>query len=116
RLKQADLEEFVSDPERLGQWYRGEYAPTRTSGTQGMKALIVQDRAMLELLFALQMGRGSVFSSTPADVVKRLLHPARLATVTIGRGFYPTGAALAYAPAAANAFIQRLWVTEIDPL
>jgi phenylacetate-CoA ligase len=116
RLKEADLEAFVSDPERLGEWYLGEYAPTRTSGTQGMKALIVQDRAMLDLLFALQMGRGSVFASRPIDVVDRLLHPARLATVTIGRGFYPTGAALAYAPRAANAFIRRLWLTEIDPL
>src|SRR4051812_47512193 len=44
-LKLADLEAFVSDPARLGQWYRGQYALSRTSGTQGLKAMIVQDRA-----------------------------------------------------------------------
>src|SRR3954466_1551922 len=35
RLRRADLEEFLSDPNRLGQWYLGQYAPSRTSGTQG---------------------------------------------------------------------------------
>src|SRR5438094_4882517 len=46
RLNRAGLEEFVSDPDRLGQWYLGRYALSRTSGTQGMKAFIVQDRSV----------------------------------------------------------------------
>src|SRR5215471_19043976 len=41
-LHLAELEEFMSDPTRLGQWYRGQYALSRTSGSSGMQAVIVQ--------------------------------------------------------------------------
>ena len=116
RLRRSDLEEFVSDPDRLGQWYQGRYAVSRTSGTQGLPALIVQDRGMMELLFALQIVRACVFPAGPAAVLQRLIRPARLAVVTIGRGFYPSAAALAYAPAAYCRFVNRLWLTHIEPL
>ncbi len=116
RLKRAEIEEFVSDPSRLGEWYLGEYAVSRTSGTQGLQALIVQDRKMMELLFALQMTRGTAFETTPRGILSRLCTRARLAVVTIGRGFYPSAAALAYAPPASNSFVQRQWFTHIEPL
>jgi phenylacetate-coenzyme A ligase PaaK-like adenylate-forming protein len=116
RLKRAEIESFVSDPARLGQWYLGRYAVSRTSGTQGLQALIVQDRRMMELLFSLQMSRGTVFPVSPLGVVQRLVRKARLAVVTIGRGFYPSAAAMAYAPAASRSFINRLWLTHIEPL
>jgi phenylacetate-CoA ligase len=115
-LKRAELEDFVSDPDRLGQWYQGKYALSRTSGTQGLKALIVQDRPMMELLFALQMIRGTAFPTTPLAIARRVLRPARLAVITIGRGFYPTASALAYAPPAAKVFVRRLWLKHIEPL
>jgi phenylacetate-coenzyme A ligase PaaK-like adenylate-forming protein len=116
RLRRADLEEFVSEPDRLGQWYQGRYAVSRTSGTQGLKAMIVQDRGMMELLFALQIARPNLFPATPAAALQRLFRPVRLAVVTIGRGFYPSAAALAYAPAAYYRFVNRLWLTHIEPL
>ncbi len=116
RLKLRDLEAFMSDPQRLGQWYLGEYAVSRTSGTQGMQAVIVQDRRMMELLFALQMTRGTVFPTTPWGIVARLVHRARLAVITIGRGFFPSAAALAYAPKASRRFVKRLWLHDIEPL
>jgi phenylacetate-coenzyme A ligase PaaK-like adenylate-forming protein len=115
-LRRAELEEFVSAPERLGQWYRGKYAVSHTSGTQGLQALIVQDRSMTELLFALQMARGTVFPASPRGIVQRLVDRARLAVLTIGRGFYPSAAALAYAPPASEVFVHRLWLTSIEPL
>ena len=115
-LKLADLEGFVDKPDNLGQWYRDQYALSRTSGTQGLKALIVQDRAMMELLFALQIGRGSVFPVSPLSVIQRLLRRARFAAVTIGRGFYPSASGLAYQPAGSDAFMRRLWLKNIDPL
>src|SRR5262249_31188721 len=67
-------------------------------------------------LFALQMMRGSAFPPTPWEVLKRMVERARLAVVTIGRGFYPSAAALAYAPDGACFFINRLWLQNIDPL
>lgn len=115
-LRRADLEAFMSNPGRLGQWYLGKYAPSRTSGTQGMKALIVQDQGMMELLFALQMSRGGAFPTDPISIVRHALRPARLAVVTIGRGFYPTAAALAYAPSATSAFVRRLWLQHFEPI
>jgi phenylacetate-coenzyme A ligase PaaK-like adenylate-forming protein len=115
-LKRAELEEFMSDPNRLGQWYRGRYAPSHTSGTQGVQAIIVQDRRMLELLFVLQMTRGTVFPTGPIGVLKRLVRPARLAVGTIGGGFFPTAVALAYVPKAALRFVNRLWLKHIEPI
>ncbi|MDW8223853.1 MAG: hypothetical protein RMJ82_12980 [Gemmatales bacterium] len=116
RLKLRDLEDFMSEPQRLGQWYLGQYAVSRTSGTQGVQAVIVQDRDMMELLFALQMTRGTVFPTTPWGIVSRLFRRARLAVITIGRGFYPSAAALAYAPKASRRFVKRLWLKHIEPL
>jgi phenylacetate-coenzyme A ligase PaaK-like adenylate-forming protein len=116
RLRLAELEEFVSDPSRLGQWYLGEFAPSRTSGTQGLKAMIVQDKHMMELLFAVQIVRGSTLRSGPVAIVKRLCEKVRLAVLTIGRGFYPSASMLAYAPQATNAFIHRIWLQHYEPL
>ncbi|MBL8794958.1 MAG: phenylacetate--CoA ligase family protein [Planctomycetia bacterium] len=116
RLKLADLERFIQDPARLGQWYLGRYAVSHTSGTQGQKAVIVQDRSMTELLFALQMLRGSVLTVSPLEFLQRLFQRNRLAAVTIGQGFYPSAVALAYAPPAADVLVQRLWIKRIEPL
>jgi putative adenylate-forming enzyme len=115
-LHLAELEEFMSDPTRLGQWYRGQYALSHTSGSSGMQAVIVQDRAMLELLFSLQMLRGNPFALSFKSIVPRLFTRTRLAVVTIGQGFFPSASALAYAPRAAHRFINRLWVTKIEPV
>jgi phenylacetate-CoA ligase len=113
-ILRRDVEEFMSDPERLGQWYQGQYACSHTSGTGGMQAVIVQDRSMLELLFALQMLRGSPLARTPGGFFQRLFRKTRLAVVTIGKGFYPSASALAYAPEASKAFIERMWLSDID--
>jgi phenylacetate-CoA ligase len=115
-LTKAELEPFVNDPGRLGEWYKGEYALSRTSGTQGLKATIVQDRAMMELLFALQIGRGSVFPISPINLLTRLFSRARLAAVTIGRGFYPSASGLAYQPRGAETFVKRLWLKHFEPV
>ena len=116
QVKLAELEEFVSDPGRLGQWYRGKYAISRTSGTGGLQAIIVQDRAMMELLFALQMLRGSRLTRSPLAILQRLFRRTRLAVVTIGQGFFPSASALAYEPAGAEFFINKLWIQQIEPL
>jgi phenylacetate-coenzyme A ligase PaaK-like adenylate-forming protein len=116
RLQRVAIERFVSDPHRLGQWYLGRFALSRTSGTEGLQALIVQDRGMMDLLFALQITGSNLFPRSPAAILNRLVQRARLAVVTIGRGFYPSAAALAYAPTASKCFVQCLWVTHIEPL
>ncbi len=115
-LRLAELDDFMSNPARLGQWYKGRYAPSRTSGTQGLPAVIVQDRGMMDLLFALQMTRASSFQTNPLAALRLLFRPVRLAAITIGRGFYPSAVGLAYAPAASRRFMDRLWLTDIEPI
>lgn len=115
-LKRAELEDFLSDPGHLGQWYRGRYAITRTSGTQGIPALIVQNRDMLELLFALQMTRGTVIPSSPLEILPYVLHRKRIAAITLGRGFYPSAVSLAYTPPEARWFTNWYWLDSIEPL
>jgi phenylacetate-coenzyme A ligase PaaK-like adenylate-forming protein len=92
------------------------YAVARTSGSQGLKALIVQDRSMMELLFAVQVGNFPGFSTSPITILQRLLTRTRWATVTIGRGFYPSAVGLAYAPKSTDWFVDRLWLAKIDPI
>src|SRR5512135_3389012 len=62
---------------------------------------------MMELLFALQMTRGTVFPRTPLAILERIVRRARLAVVTVGRGFYPSAAVMAYAPPASKVFRFR---------
>src|SRR5262249_49599807 len=107
-LKLPDLERFVADPDNLGRWYQGKYALSHTSGTQGLRAMIVQDYSMMELLFALQSLRGSALTTTLPAFLDRLCHRTRLAVVTIGRGFFPSSASLAYQPRATEHFVDRL--------
>lgn len=115
-VKRQEVEEFMADPQRLGQWYRGRYAVSHTSGSSGLQAIIVQDRPGMELLFALQSLRGSPLTTSVADFFSRLFRRTRLAVATIGRGFYPSAVALAYAPPGIKYFVNRLWVSKIEPL
>jgi phenylacetate-coenzyme A ligase PaaK-like adenylate-forming protein len=57
-----------------------------------------------------------VFPANPVAVAARLISRARLAVITIGRGFYPSAAALAYEPEGARFFVNRLWLQHIEPL
>lgn len=117
KINQAEAEQFMTDTARLGQWYQGKYALSHNSGTEGFKAIIIQGREMLELLFALQMFRGSPFGLTLGSMIKRMLfHRTRLAVVTIGKGFYPSASALAYSPEASASFINRRWISQIEPV
>jgi phenylacetate-CoA ligase len=57
-----------------------------------------------------------VLAEGPWATLVRLLRPARLAAVTIGKGFFPSAVALAYAPPATRLFMKQLWLTHIEPL
>ena len=115
RLKLAEMEAFMRDPARLGQWYLDEFALSHTSGSSGLQAVIVQDRAMMELLFALQMLRGSSLTRSAKAILQRVFKRTRLAVVTIGQGFFPSASALAYEPKGATTFVERKWLTRIEP-
>lgn len=116
RLRRAELEAFVDDPANCGQLFRGEFAVSHTSGSQGQPLLLVQDQYCLELLFALQMSRGNV--STPVSVgeaLRRLREPVRMAVLYMKEGFYPSVSAFDHMPAGARGLVQLLRVAPTEP-
>jgi phenylacetate-coenzyme A ligase PaaK-like adenylate-forming protein len=114
-IQRADLEAFLDDPSNEGKWYLGKYAPSHTSGSQGQPMLMVQPRRVLDLLFQLQMTRGNIQRATPREAMRRLMRPARLAVVTLKRGFYPSASAFEYMPKSVSRFMRVLWLSQTDP-
>jgi phenylacetate-coenzyme A ligase PaaK-like adenylate-forming protein len=103
-----DAEEFFAEPANLGKLFRGKYALSHTSGSQGQPLIIVQPEDNLELLFALQVGRGNTSSVGIAEAVRRWVSPARLAAVILKPGFYPSASAFAYMPEYVKRFVDVL--------
>ncbi|RUL84887.1 phenylacetate--CoA ligase family protein [Tautonia sociabilis] len=114
-IRRADLERFLDDPNNEGTLFRGKYIASHTSGSQGQPMLIVQDRGLSELMFGLQMTRGNARKPTPLEAARRLCSPARLAVVTLKRGFYPSATVFQAIPAAARPFLRLLWLSQTDP-
>jgi phenylacetate-coenzyme A ligase PaaK-like adenylate-forming protein len=114
RIRRRELEAFLDDPANEGRPFLGEYAASHTSGSQGQPMLMVQAPAQVELFFGLQMTRGNVKRVTPLEAVRRLVRPARLAVVTLKKGFYPSASLFEYMPPNVRRFIQLLWLSQTD--
>ena len=113
-VRRSVLERFIDDPANEGRPFLGRFAVSHTSGSQGQPMLMVQDRRALELLFGLQMTRGSVRRATPVEALRRLMHPARLAVVTLKHGFYPSASTFQNMPAAARPYLKVLRLSQTD--
>lgn len=113
-IRRADLEQFVDDPANEGRLFLDRYVPSHTSGSQGQPMLMVQDRRTLELMFGLQMTRGKAGKVSAAEAVRRFLQPARLAVVTLKRGFYPSASTFEYMPKPARRFMNVLRLSQTD--
>jgi phenylacetate-coenzyme A ligase PaaK-like adenylate-forming protein len=107
-VRRDDVERFVEDESNLGKYFRDKYVLSHTSGSQGQPLLIVQPKDNVELLFALQVSRGNSSSLTVGEVVKHLFKPAKLAAVTLKKGFFPSAVAFEYMPEGAKQFIEVL--------
>ena len=53
----SDLDQFIHDPEKIGQSYLGKYTVCTTSGTTGQPAILLQDSATMNLMGALNILR-----------------------------------------------------------
>jgi phenylacetate-coenzyme A ligase PaaK-like adenylate-forming protein len=56
-VRRSDLENFIHDPEKIGQPYLGKYTVCTTSGTTGQPAILLQDSATMSLMGALNILR-----------------------------------------------------------
>ncbi|MBX3415697.1 MAG: phenylacetate--CoA ligase family protein [Pirellulales bacterium] len=107
QISRKEVERYLSDPANLGRWFRGRYAVSHTSGSQGQPLLIVQDRRALEILFATMAARGDVAGRPGlAEGVRRLRVPKRIAVVAVQRGFYPSGAAFEFMPEIVGPYVN----------
>jgi len=109
------LEAFMDVHENADRLFLDRYVVSHTSGSQGQPMLIVQDPKSLELSFELQLSRGNNEKVGPVEVMNRLLRPARLAVVTLKRGFYPSATMFQHMPSAARSFVNLLWLSQTDP-
>jgi phenylacetate-coenzyme A ligase PaaK-like adenylate-forming protein len=107
-VRRDEVEKFFADESNLGRYFRDKYVLSHTSGSQGQPALIVQPKDNVELLFALQAARGNSENLTLGEVVKHIVKPARLAAVTLKKGFFPSAVAFEYMPEGARQFIEVL--------
>lgn len=106
-VRQADVEQFLENPDNLGRWFLGRYAVSHTSGSQGQPMMILQDRKALEIFFALMCSRANP-AGTPGILqgISRLLKPVRVAIVTMRRGSYPSGSAIEFMPELVGNFVR----------
>lgn len=56
-IRQGDLDAFIHQPENIGRLYLGKYIVCTTSGTTGQPAILLQDRATMSLMGALNILR-----------------------------------------------------------
>jgi phenylacetate-CoA ligase len=109
-VTRAGLAAFTADPANLGAWYLGRYAVSHTSGSQGPPLNIAQDRRAIELLFSLMSARANAGAKPgPAEGLRRLREPARVAVVALHRGFYPSSAAFEFMAAETAPFTRVQW-------
>lgn len=110
-----DVHRFMSDPKNLGRWYRGKYAVSHTSGSQGPPLAIVQDRRCIETLFATISARANAGAKPNIiEAARRLREPARIAVIAQERGFYPSGAAFEFLPEIAKPFVNVYWLSAMQ--
>jgi len=113
--RRADIEAFVDQSENEGRYYLGRYVPSHTSGSQGQPMLMIQPKELVELFYVLQVTRGNARRVNVREVIRRFQRPARLAIVTLKRGFYPSATSFMYMPEVARRFVDTLWLSQTDP-
>jgi phenylacetate-CoA ligase len=116
RIRKNDLEKFIADSANLGRWHLGRYAVSHTSGTQGRPSLIVQERRALSILFAMMSSRANAVGE-PGIVEgwRRLRSPARVAIISLQRGFYPSGSAFEFMQEIVGRFVRVERFTSMQP-
>lgn len=115
-IRGDDVARFIADRGNLGRLFRGRYAVSQTSGSQGQPLMLVQNRRCLEILFGIMASRASALGKPGLlEGLRRLIRPVRLAIVTTRRGFFPSGAAFEFMPAMAGPFIRMTQLSSMQP-
>jgi phenylacetate-coenzyme A ligase PaaK-like adenylate-forming protein len=115
-VRRADLERFINDEANRTRCYHDRYVISHTSGSQGQPLLLVQEKSVYELLFALQLSRGNAAPRlTIRQAMHHLRHPVRLATVGSAPGFYPSSMSFAHLPPVVRSYVRLESFSATDP-
>jgi phenylacetate-coenzyme A ligase PaaK-like adenylate-forming protein len=105
-VRRDELADFMEDLSNVGKYFRGKYAVSCTSGSQGQPLLLVQTKDIIDLLFALHISRGNNQPIGLRAAVEHILRPARLAVIIFKPGYYASASAFSYLPRAATRYLQ----------
>ena len=117
-LRREDLEEFVTDPDNIGKFYRDRYVLFHTSGTTGQTTVMVYDREAFEHIKAVGLVRGFDRPASPWTALKAAVNPnkSKFAIVVITGGLYPAVTNFHYMPKATNAFFEMKLFSLFTPM
>lgn len=116
QIKFKDAERFIASGENAGKLFQDKYVLLHTSGSQGQPTIVVQTPRNVQLTFMFQATRGNTTGRTDTrEIVSRFMSPARLAVVTLKRGFYPTAANFDFFPAELRPFVKLKRWSQTDP-
>ena len=108
-MRRGDVERFLLDDHNLGKYFHDKYVVSHTSGSQGRPLLLMLSEGQHR---AAVCAAGVARKSTAARRARRLagqwFHPARLATVMLKPGFYPSSTAFEYMPEGVRPLMQVL--------
>jgi phenylacetate-coenzyme A ligase PaaK-like adenylate-forming protein len=105
-VRRDELASFMEDVSNVGKYFRGKYAVSRTSGSQGQPLLLIQTKEQINLLFALHISRGNNKPIGLRAAFQHILHPARLAVIIFKPGFYASASAFSYMPQGAKRYMN----------
>jgi len=83
-----ELHRFVSDPNKIGQFYLDRYTVCTTSGTTGVPAVLLQDQATMNLMGALNLLRSVPAWMTMKDLGRILKSGMKTGAVWATGGHY----------------------------
>ncbi len=91
-VTRAGVEAFIADPSRVGEPFLGRYLVWTTSGTSGVRAVLVQDRMALAVYTPVSVVRGYLVSNPPRrlflDVARVVRRGGRVAALLATGGHY----------------------------
>jgi phenylacetate-coenzyme A ligase PaaK-like adenylate-forming protein len=107
-VRRGDVERFLLDDHNLGSYFLGKFVVTHTSGSQGRPLLLIYPKGNIELLFALQAARGTKRTLGPGEAARKWFSPARVASISLKPGFYPSSTAFEYLPEGIKPYLKVL--------
>ncbi len=120
RLKLADVQRWVSSPEKVGQWYRGRYVLTTTSGTTGAPGYFVYDRRDWDWIQAFAVTRGIRFKPSFLQfwyyAGRILAKKVRVALVSVLSGHFITHVLFRLTPRIGKLVSRFYFLSVIDPV